>query len=240
MAEVLPLSGSELRLLAALLRHRVRFLVVGLSAAALQGAPVVTEDIDLWFQDLSDPRLALALRSVGAAYVPPFGLNPPMLGGPGSEVFDIVIRMDGLEAFNEEWRRALNVKVGKLRLKVLSLERILTSKQAANRPKDKGSCQCCKTRSSLCRAGRKKKTPHCRKRLARRPASAQGRGSAIRALSGVLGASGGLSSFCRIATVDRTALPGSAAGVEADRFAPGTDLRRSLFGVHFHHELGPA
>jgi hypothetical protein len=136
VAEVLPLSGSELRLLAALLRHRVRFLVVGLSAAALQGAPVVTEDINLWFQDLSEPKLAMALRSVGAGYVPPFGLNPPMLAGSGSEVFDIVIRMDGLKVFNEEWRRALNVKVGKLRLKVLPLERILASKQAANRPKD--------------------------------------------------------------------------------------------------------
>jgi hypothetical protein len=136
VAEVLPLSGSELRLLAALLRHRVRFLVVGLSAAALQGAPVVTEDIDLWFEDLGDPKLAVALRSVGAAYVPPFGLNPPMLAGPGSELFDVVIRMDGLDAFNEEWRRALKVKVGKLPLKVLPLARILTSKQAANRPKD--------------------------------------------------------------------------------------------------------
>lgn len=136
MAEVLPLSGSELRLLASLLRHRVRFLVVGLSAAALQGAPVVTEDIDLWFEDLSDPKLVLALKSVGAAYVPPFGLNPPMLAGPGSELFDVVIRMDGLKAFAEEWEWALDVQVGKLRLKVLPLERILASKQAANRPKD--------------------------------------------------------------------------------------------------------
>ena len=136
MAEVLPLSESELRLLGSLLRHRVRFLVVGLSAAALQGAPVVTEDVDLWFEDLSDPKLARALKSVGAAYIPPFGLNPPMLGGPGSELFDVVIRMDGLGAFTEEWKRALDVKVGKLRLKVLPLERILASKQAAQRPKD--------------------------------------------------------------------------------------------------------
>lgn len=58
MAEALPLSESELRLLASLVRHRVRFMVVGLSAAALQGAPVVTEDVDLWFEDLSDPKLS--------------------------------------------------------------------------------------------------------------------------------------------------------------------------------------
>ena len=136
MAEVLPLSESELRLLSSLLRHRVRFLVVGLSAAALQGAPVVTEDVDLWFEDLGDPNLAQALKSVGAAYVPPFGLNPPMLGGPGSELFDVVISMDGLGTFKEEWPQAVRIQIGGLRIKVLPLERILASKKAANRPKD--------------------------------------------------------------------------------------------------------
>jgi hypothetical protein len=59
-----------------------------------------------------------------------------MLGGPGSEPFDVVIRMNGLGEFADEWKRALEIKVGKLKLKVLSLERILASKQAANRPKD--------------------------------------------------------------------------------------------------------
>lgn len=136
MAEVLPLSDAELRLLESLLRHKIRFLVVGLSAAALQGAPVVTEDVDLWFDDLSDPKLTRALNDVGAAYIPPFGFNPPMLGGLGSEPFDVVIRMDGLGKFSNEWKRAVEIKVGKLPLKVLPLERILASKLAANRPKD--------------------------------------------------------------------------------------------------------
>ena len=136
MAEVLPLSETELRLLETLLRHKIRFMVVGLSAAALQGAPVVTEDIDLWFDNLSDPKLMQALVKIGAAYIPPFGYNPPMLGGPGSEPFDVVIRMSGLGEFADEWKRALEIKVGKLKLKVLPLERILVSKQAANRPKD--------------------------------------------------------------------------------------------------------
>lgn len=137
MAEVLPLSETEFRLLETLVRHKIRFMVVGLSAAALQGAPVVTEDIDLWFDDLSDPKLSQALVKVGAAYIPPFGHNPPMLGGAGSEPFDVAIRMSGLGEFVEEWKRALEIKVGRLRLKVLPLERILASKQAANRPKDR-------------------------------------------------------------------------------------------------------
>ena len=39
------LTKSELRFLRALLRRKVRFMVVGLSAAALQGAPVMTQDL---------------------------------------------------------------------------------------------------------------------------------------------------------------------------------------------------
>ena len=136
MAEVLPLSESELRLLESLIRHKIRFMVVGLSAAALQGAPVVTEDVDLWFDDLSDPGLSRALQEVGAAYVPPFGLNPPMLAGPGSDPFDVIISMSGLGKFAEEFKNTREIKLGKLRLKVLSLERILVSKTTANRPKD--------------------------------------------------------------------------------------------------------
>ncbi len=136
MAEVLPLSGAELRLLETLLRHKIRFLVVGLSAAALQGAPVVTEDVDLWFENLGDPKLLPALVKIGAAYIPPFGYNPPMLGGPGSEPFDIALWMNGLDDFATEWKRAVEIKVGRLKLKVLPLARILASKKAANRPKD--------------------------------------------------------------------------------------------------------
>ena len=53
MVKGLPLSKGEVELLQSLIRHRVRFMVVGLSAAALQGAPVVTQDVDLWFEDLN-------------------------------------------------------------------------------------------------------------------------------------------------------------------------------------------
>lgn len=97
---------------------------------------MVTEDIDLWFEDLSDPKLTHALAQAGAAYVPPFGYNPPMLAGVGSEPFDLVIRMDGLGTFAEEWKRGVKIRVGKVWLKVLPLERIVASKRAANRPKD--------------------------------------------------------------------------------------------------------
>ncbi|MBK9137191.1 MAG: hypothetical protein IPM17_00220 [Verrucomicrobia bacterium] len=137
MAAPLPFSASELRLLQVLLKRKVRFMVVGLSAATLQGAPVVTQDVDLWFENLGEPRISRALQEVGAAYVPPSINNPPMLAGAGAELFDIVIRMDGLGSFAEEIKNCVDIPLGRHKLKVLSLERILASKIAANRPKDK-------------------------------------------------------------------------------------------------------
>ena len=137
MAEPLPFSESELNLLRVLLKHRVRFMIVGLSAATLQGAPVVTQDIDLWFERPGEDKISQALREVGAAYVPPSAINPPMLAGTGAELFDIVLRMDGLGTFAQEIKNCVEVRLGRQKLKVLSLKRILASKIAANRPKDK-------------------------------------------------------------------------------------------------------
>lgn len=115
----------------------MRFVIVGLSAAALQGAPVVTQDVDLWFGRLDDPNLAAALRQVGGAYVPPTASTPPMLAGEGLELFDVVLRMDGLESFDDEWANALELTVGDVVTRVLPLPRILASKRAAARPKDR-------------------------------------------------------------------------------------------------------
>jgi hypothetical protein len=137
VAAPLPFSESELRLLQILLKRKVRFMVVGLSAATLQGAPVVTQDVDLWFESLGEPKMSRALREVGAAYVPPSNFNPPMLAGTGAELFDIVLRMDGLGTFADEIKNCVEIPLGRQRLKVLSLERILVSKIAANRAKDK-------------------------------------------------------------------------------------------------------
>lgn len=137
MAELPPLTERELRFMRALVNHQVRFLIVGLSAAALQGAPVVTQDVDLWFGNLDDPRLTAALRQVGGAYIAPTLHTPPMLAGDGLELFDVVLSMSGLNSFDEEWANAVDVTVGDVTTRVLPLTRILVSKKAADRPKDR-------------------------------------------------------------------------------------------------------
>jgi len=131
------LSEKELRFLKALVRRNVEFLLVGLSAATLQGAPVVTQDIDLWFKDLSDPAFELAVKDVGGVYVPPFQHHGPALAGASLELFDIVTHMTGLGTFDEEKGHKVVIELGKVKVPVLALERILASKRAANREKDK-------------------------------------------------------------------------------------------------------
>ena len=130
-------TEKEQGFLRELVRQRVEFMVVGLSAAALQGAPAVTQDIDLWFKDLADPKLRKALDRVGGVYVAPTASTPPMLAGQSVALFDIVLTMDGLNNFDEELANTLEIAIGRAKVKVLSLERIIASKRAANRAKDR-------------------------------------------------------------------------------------------------------
>jgi hypothetical protein len=60
-----------------------------------------------------------------------------MLAGAGAELFDLVLRMDGLGTFADELKNCVEISLGRQKLKVLSLERIIASKIAANRAKDK-------------------------------------------------------------------------------------------------------
>ena len=58
--DALALEPSERAFLEALQRLGVRYLVIGMSAALLQGARGVTEDVDLWFERLDEPKIGEA------------------------------------------------------------------------------------------------------------------------------------------------------------------------------------
>ena len=137
MDKNLIFGDKEATFLRELIRQKVDFMIVGLSAAALQGAPVVTQDVDLWFKDLSDPGIKKALKKVGAAYVPPTGMHPPMFAGNAVNLFDIVVHMHGLGEFGKEKEHALQITLGRTKVMVLALERIIKSKKATGRQKDK-------------------------------------------------------------------------------------------------------
>ena len=129
-------TEGEVKFLRELIRQKVPFMLVGLSAATLQGAPVVTQDIDLWFKDPAHRGIKQALDRVGGVYVPPSAFTPPMFAGESVRLFDIVVYMHGLGSFADERRHAIKVKVDGFSVPVLSLSRIIDSKKALNRLKD--------------------------------------------------------------------------------------------------------
>lgn len=138
MDDFAAFTDPERALLAALLGRGVRFMIVGLSAAVLQGANTGTRDIGLWFEDTMDPRIADAVRDAGGIWVSgSFGMRPPQIGGEElGDRLDVVTHMHGLGRFADELPNSVELEVDHLRLRVLKLERIIASKRATARTKD--------------------------------------------------------------------------------------------------------
>src|SRR5690606_2650119 len=91
------LTSAERTVLQALEELGVRYLLVGMSAALLQGARGATEDMGLWFESVADARIAEAARRAGGFWVT--RTQPPMLGGELGERFDVVLTTSGLPDF---------------------------------------------------------------------------------------------------------------------------------------------
>ena len=132
-----PLTQMEHKFLRELVARGSRFMVVGMSAADLQGANIGTQDIDLWFGSTSDGKLDRAARSVGCLFL--WRADPPTLEGEALERIDVVNQCDGLESFDNEYASSVETNIEGIRVRVLPLERIIISKKAANRPKDRAA-----------------------------------------------------------------------------------------------------
>ena len=120
-------------LLAELHAEKIRFLIVGMSAAVIQGAPMATVDTDLWI-DLPARQyvriLAIAQR-IGASI-----LSGSVLGLRDDHRVDFIYRIDGLSSFGTEWKRAPSLTWAGQEVRVLPLARVIRSKEVSNRPKD--------------------------------------------------------------------------------------------------------
>jgi hypothetical protein len=117
-------------------------IVVGNGAAALQGAPITTIDIDFMFRktDRNIEKLHQLAKVLGGH------LSQPFL--PASDMYrlitedlqiDFVSRMDGIRSFESLRSRAASIEVGGATLRVASLEDVIESKRAAGREKDLAS-----------------------------------------------------------------------------------------------------
>ena len=112
------LTPAERELLQALNTLRVRYLLVGMGAALIEGATGTTQDLDLWFGSIDPASLSEAARREGLDRI------------------DLVLSAQGLGPFEDEYARAREYVVDDVPLRVLPLERVIASKKAANRAKD--------------------------------------------------------------------------------------------------------
>jgi hypothetical protein len=128
----LPLHPIH-ELLAALEAAKIRFLIVGGTAAVLHGVPMATVDTDVWV-DLPVRQYVRVLeigKRLGASI-----LSGNVLGLRDDHRVDFLYRIDGLASFATEWKRAVKLTWTGVHVRVLPLERVIRSKEASNRPKD--------------------------------------------------------------------------------------------------------
>lgn len=132
----LVLTPAERALFEELNRLGVRYLIVGMGAALLEGAHGTTQDLDLWFGRIDETGLREAASRAGGFYTSGFGVQPPALGGEGLDRVDLVLTASGLESFDQEYARSGEYDLDGVNVRVLPLERVIASKRAAKRPKD--------------------------------------------------------------------------------------------------------
>jgi hypothetical protein len=130
------LTSAEKALLDGLHELGVRYLIVDMGAALLEGATGTTQDLDLWFGSIDPAKIGEAARQAGGFYTSGFGMQPPAIGGEGLDRIDVVLNASGLGSFDHEYAGAREYDLDGLRVRVLPLARVIASKRAANRPKD--------------------------------------------------------------------------------------------------------
>src|SRR5882724_2341431 len=115
------------RLIQSLGKEEIRFQLVGMSAAILQGVIVTTIDTDIWV-DLPERQyiklMNLVLKQGGEA------LAPTLYALADGRLINFLFSVHGVRSFDIEYRRAIDTTIEGQPIKVLPLERILKSKKA--------------------------------------------------------------------------------------------------------------
>ena len=135
-------------LLEVLCRHEVEFIVVGMTAAVLQGAPAHTFDLDVVYSRAEEnvTKILAALREIDAFFrtdsrrIAP---NESHLRSAGHKLFDTTLghfdvlgTLDEGVGFEEIENGSIWLEVGGLRVRVLGLARLIEVKEKAGRAKD--------------------------------------------------------------------------------------------------------
>lgn len=113
-------------------------IVVGATAAVLQGAPVTTQDVDLLVRRTprNEPKIAAFRKAMGGFGRVVVTSQVESLVGPTGQVDLIFDALPANLTFEAVRSRALRIEVGTSSLLVANLEDVIRSKRAAGRPKD--------------------------------------------------------------------------------------------------------
>jgi predicted nucleotidyltransferase len=143
-------AASTYDLLGVLVRHGVEFVVVGMGAAVLQGTPATTADIDILYLVAEEnfPKLEAALMELEAEFRADFmnrRLKPNMthLRAGGHILLrtklgqlDVLGTIETATRYEDVQNDTIELDIGELKVKVLSLRRVIEAKTKAGRPKD--------------------------------------------------------------------------------------------------------
>lgn len=117
-------------------------VLIGNAAAALQGAPVTTVDLDFMFRKTASNLRKLRLLAdelegqVLRPYYPLSNLFRVVRDDDGLQI-DFMPTVHGISSFEGLRDRATLLDVGGVSLRVATLADIIKSKKAANRPRDR-------------------------------------------------------------------------------------------------------
>jgi hypothetical protein len=122
-------------------RHALEAILVGNAAAAIQGAPVTTVDIDFLFRKTpaNIRKLKAISRDLDAVILRPVYPTVDLYRIERDSdrlQLDFMTVMDGISSFEGLRRRAMRVFFGSHGVLVGSLADIIKSKKAAGRPQD--------------------------------------------------------------------------------------------------------
>jgi len=136
-----PISYNQVEELRDVLdRHQVTYLFIGKTGAILYGFPDTTQDADLFVRKsrANGRALVRALRNLRfditdsqAADIERGKDFVQLKNGPFD--VDLVFAPDGIERFEDAWRRGASIGG----FPVCSIDDIIASKKASNRPKDR-------------------------------------------------------------------------------------------------------
>jgi hypothetical protein len=103
-----------------------------MSAAILQGVPATTLDTDIWV-DLAERRYPAVLDVVRRQGGTILARTVVVLAE--DTLVNFLYRVDGLRSFDDEYRSAKTVRLGRWKIAVLPLDRIIASKKFVGREK---------------------------------------------------------------------------------------------------------